>query len=73
MDIFPTICRFAGADCSGYTLDGLDITDVVTKGAPSPHDMIFWEMDRQTAVRQGNYKLVLNGYLVENEPDREDV
>jgi arylsulfatase A-like enzyme len=73
MDIFPTLCRFAGIDCSEYGLDGLDISDVLAKGAPSPHDMIFWEMDRQTAVRQGKYKLVLNGYLVEDEPDREDV
>jgi len=73
MDIFPTLCRFAGVDCSGYELDGLDISDVLQNGSPSPHDMIFWEMDKQTAVRQGNYKLVLNGYLVENEPAREEI
>jgi arylsulfatase A-like enzyme len=72
MDIFPTICRFTGTDCSGYELDGLDISDVLA-GGPSPHDMIFWEMDKQTAVRRGKYKLVLNGYLVENEPGCEEV
>jgi arylsulfatase A-like enzyme len=30
--------------------------------------MLFWEMGNQTAVRCGDYKLVLNGQLVETEP-----
>jgi hypothetical protein len=38
---------------------------VLKKGGASPHDMIFWEMDNRTAVRKGNYKLVLNVQLVE--------
>ena len=73
MDLFPTICRFAGIDSSGYGLDGLDISDVLINAGPSPHDMIFWEMGGQTAVRCGNFKLVLNGCLVENEAAEDEV
>lgn len=68
MDLFPTLLQFAGGDCREYSLDGKDLNHLLTQGGPSPHECIFWEMDKQTAVRKGNYKLVLNGYLVEGEP-----
>lgn len=73
MDVFPTMLRAAGADAGQYQLDGKDLTDVLTKGAASPHEAIFWEMDHQTAIRRGNYKLVLNGMLVEGEPAQDSV
>ena len=68
MDFFPTLLKQAGGNPDDYTLDGIDIMPMLTGGAPSPHKQIFWEMDKQTAVRQGSYKLVLNGVLVENGP-----
>jgi arylsulfatase A-like enzyme len=67
MDLFPTLLKIAGGNPGDYELDGLDILPMLTSGAPSPHDMIFWELDKQTAVRRGNYKLVLNGVLAEHE------
>lgn len=67
MDLFPTVLKAAEGEPSKYELDGMDIMGVLNKGEASPHDMIFWEMDNQTAVRKGNYKLVLNGCLVEKE------
>jgi len=69
-DLFPTVLSAAGISPEGYELDGRDILPVVMGGAPSPHDMLFWEMDGQTAVRQGKYKLVLNGVLEEFEQPR---
>lgn len=68
MDVFPTFLKWAGGDPSRYDISGLDLDAVLTRGAPTPHDEIFWEMEGQTAVRRGNYKLVLNGVLVEGEP-----
>jgi arylsulfatase A-like enzyme len=68
MDLFPTLLKIAGGSADGYRLDGKDILPVLTGTSPCPHDMIFWEMDKQTAVRWKNYKLVLNGVLVENGP-----
>lgn len=64
-DIFPTFLNAAGGDAAKYRIDGLDIMDVLTKSAKSPHDCLFWEMAGQTAVRRGRYKLVLDGELLE--------
>ena len=46
---------------------------MVADGAPSPHTDVFWEMEMQTAVRRGNWKLVLNGQLVEGESPQDPV
>jgi arylsulfatase A-like enzyme len=73
MDYFPTLLKLAGGDPAAYRLDGLDIMPMLTEKATSPHKEIFWEMGEQTAIRQGRYKLVLNGVLVENDPGSEKV
>lgn len=73
MDLFPTVLRLAGGDPGAYALDGRDLLPVLTEGADSPHEELFWEMEGQTAVRRGRYKLVLNGQLVETEPPQEAV
>ena len=73
MDVFPTLLSWAGGDPGRYALDGFALQDVLTQGGESPHEDIFWEMDGQTAVRHGKYKLVLNGVLVEGEPAQDPV
>lgn len=73
MDIFPTFLKAAGGNPDEYELDGLDIMPMVTENAPTPHREIFWEMGRQTAVRRGKWKLVLNGQLVEGAPPEDEV
>ena len=67
MDLFPTILRAAQGDPARYELDGLDVLPMVADGAPSPHEDLYWEMGRQTAIRRGHWKLVLNGQLVESD------
>lgn len=73
MDIFPTFLAAASASSSAYELDGLDVLPVVAEGAPTPHGDIFWEMNRQTAIRRGQWKLVLDGQLVEEVPPEDAV
>lgn len=73
MDVFPTLLTIAGGDPAKYELDGLDITDVLMNGGKTPHEEIYWEMEMQTAIRQGNYKLVLDGQLIEGEPPQDPV
>ncbi len=73
MDVFPTFVNASGGDAGEYELDGRDVMPVLTEGAASPHDAIFWEMNKQTAVRRGPWKLVLNGQLVEGAPPEDDV
>lgn len=67
IDIFPTFYKAAGGKEEEFLLDGKDIMEVAAEQETSPHDFLFWEMDDQTAIRHKNYKLVLNGRLVEGE------
>lgn len=73
MDIFPTFLKAAGGDPGQYRLDGLDVLPMVTQKAKTPHEEIFWEQGKQTAVRRGKWKLVLNGQLVEGAPPEDEV
>lgn len=73
MDVFPTFLKAAGGDPSRYELDGIDLMPVLADGASPPPRDIFWEMDEQTAVRRGPWKLVLNGVLVEGAPPEDAV
>ena len=65
MDIFPTFLKAAGGDPAHYQLDGIDLLPMITGSAPPSERTLFWEMDNQTAVRRGDWKLVLNGQLIE--------
>ena len=61
-DILPTVCQLTGAALpANRTLDGRNIWSVLTAGAASPHDFIAWSDGPQLAIRQGKWKLVLNG------------
>jgi len=73
MDVLPTFLKAAGGDPSAYDLDGRDVLPMVAQGADSPHETVFWEMGKQTAVRAGRWKLVLNGQLVEGAPPEDAV
>lgn len=73
MDLFPTVLAAAGGDPGSYELDGHDVLPVLTDGAPSPHEDIFWEQGGQTAVRRGRWKLVLDGQLEEGLPPADPV
>ena len=73
MDLFPTLLKAAGGDPGDHELDGSDVMAMVADGQPSPHAEVFWEMGKQTAVRRGDWKLVLNGQLVEGAPAEDAV
>lgn len=73
MDIFPTVLEAAGGDPADFALDGHSVLDMLLGGPPIAHDRVFWELGGQTAMRQGQYKLVLDGQLEESEPPRAPV
>jgi arylsulfatase A-like enzyme len=73
MDIFPTFLSAAGGSLATYRLDGRNVLPMVADGTRSPHERLFWEQGNQTAVRQGPWKLVLNGQLVEGAPPEDAV
>ncbi|HOZ47731.1 MAG TPA: sulfatase-like hydrolase/transferase [Candidatus Hydrogenedentes bacterium] len=62
MDWLPTIAHYCGVALPDCPIDGKDLsTAIENASAPSPHDAVHWERDRQWAVREGNWKLVANG------------
>lgn len=61
MDVFPTLLEAAGGDPGEYDLDGRSVLAVATQGNPSPHERVFWDYNGQGAVREGKWKLVLDG------------
>jgi len=69
-DIFPTVCHLAGAPIpADRTIDGRDVWPVLTAGASSPHEYVAWAEGPQLAIRQGKWKLVLNGVTHDGTPE----
>ncbi|MBT5872640.1 MAG: sulfatase-like hydrolase/transferase, partial [Candidatus Latescibacteria bacterium] len=67
MDVFPTLLTAAGGNVDAYDLDGMNLLPYVADGVSLSERDIFWEQGKQTAVRRGPWKLVMNGQLVEDE------
>jgi arylsulfatase A-like enzyme len=72
MDVFPTVGAAAGLDVDALDFDGRDLTGLLA-GGPTPHDAVLWEFGVQTAVRRGDWKLVLDGLLIPDEPQPDPV
>ena len=69
MDVFPTLVEMAGIEASPE-VDGVSIVPMISKGLPSPHDYVCWKYQDQLAVRQGNWKLVVNGRVDADEDNK---
>jgi len=70
MDIFPTFLDIAGGNCSNFEIDGENILPYILGKSEPLERSIYWEMGNQTAVREGPWKLTINGQLVEeDEPE----
>jgi arylsulfatase A-like enzyme len=66
LDVLPTFCAAAGAPLpADRTIDGRDALPMAADQARSPHQALFWSSGGQNAVRQGNWKLVVNGFEAE--------
>jgi arylsulfatase A-like enzyme len=64
IDLLPTFCSMAGkAPPANVMLDGLDITNVLRKGAPSPHEeLVLFDNENVVAIRTQRWKYVVNEY-----------
>jgi arylsulfatase A-like enzyme len=63
MDLVPTVLDFAGITTEPYKQDGMSLRSTLCDSAPTPQRQLFWEYGDQLAVREGMWKLVLNGKL----------
>ncbi len=58
MDLLPTFATLAGAPVPAG-VDGQNLLPVL-RGDKPEHQFLFWSFDKQRAVRQGDWKLILN-------------
>jgi len=62
MDLFPTLAAIASADITNVPpLDGHNLLPTLTRGATLPDRTLFWSYRNQSAVRQGPWKLLIQG------------
>jgi arylsulfatase A len=62
LDLLPTLAALAGAAVpSDRPLDGVDLSATLRNGGESPRQELFYYGSRLVAVRQGPYKLLLEG------------
>jgi arylsulfatase A len=64
IDFLPTFCAMAGVpDPAGVELDGKDISTVLTKGDPSPHDeLLLFDNEDIVGLRTQRWKYVAAAY-----------
>jgi len=67
VDFFPTICELCGVQLPPQKLDGRSLVSLLkSKDAPSTHEQFFWQVGEQWAVRDKDWKLVVNGMDTQN-------
>jgi arylsulfatase A len=60
-DWLPTLAELTGVKRPDAELDGQSLRAVIeSSDAPSPHDVLHWELGDQWAVREGPWKLIGN-------------
>lgn len=60
LDLLPTALAAAGVEVvPEWKLDGVDLLPYLLGEKPgTPHDTLYWRMNQQMAIRQGDWKLV---------------
>jgi arylsulfatase A-like enzyme len=59
MDILPTIAALCGVDHLPGDVEGVSLLPLLEKDSPL-HPIMYWKLDEQWAVRQGDWKLLVN-------------
>jgi arylsulfatase A-like enzyme len=75
IDIFPTICHLAGVTVPAGSIDGVDMSPMLTVGGPSQRQEIFLFMDEDlVGIRTPRWKYIKNKAYSPNTPapDRYD-
>jgi arylsulfatase A len=64
IDFLPTLCAMAGVPLpAGVEIDGKDISDVLLRGAPSPHEeLILFDNEDVVSLRTQRWKYVSSTY-----------
>ena len=61
VDWLPTIAEITGAALPDSPVDGKSLMPIIKSAdAPSPHEVFHWQTGKQWAVREGDWKLIVN-------------
>jgi arylsulfatase A-like enzyme len=66
MDWMPTIAELCDVELPGAELDGKSLVSVIQENAPTPHEVVHWQIgealdaNSSWAVRSGDWKLLGN-------------
>lgn len=58
-DVFPTVLAAADVGNAAEDLPGVDLLPLLTERGPLPERDLFWEHGNATAIRRGDWKLLL--------------
>ncbi len=73
VDWLPTVAEITGAGLPNRKIDGKSLMPVIRSAeAKSPHKVFHWQRGRQWAVRDGNWKLIVNAERTVRGPVGED-
>ena len=76
LDVAATAAEIAGLETQPADLDGVNLIPYLTgKKTTPPHDVLTWRWVAQSAIREGNWKLLRGGqreYLYDLEADLEE-
>lgn len=62
MDFLPTICEITGSKLPECKLDGYSLLPIIkSDNAESSHRILYFQWEDQWAVREGKWKLIVNG------------
>jgi arylsulfatase A-like enzyme len=66
IDVLPTIAEVTGVTVpDDYVIDGQSWLPLLRDAKKQGHDALFWEWNKQQAVRSGPWKLVKNGLMMQ--------
>lgn len=69
LDWYPTLAELCNISLPDKRIDGRSLVPVLKSAvAESPHKTLFWQLGNQWAVREGPWKLVVNGRDNDREP-----
>ncbi|WP_276256661.1 sulfatase family protein [Halomontanus rarus] len=68
MDVLPTVLEYCGLTVP-EAVDGHSLRRVLEEDAETPHDRVFWEAGGQLAVREGDWKLLIDPREVDHEEE----
>ena len=73
LDWLPTVAEITGAELPDRKIDGKSLMPVILSAeAKSPHKVFHWQRGKQWAVRDGNWKLIVNAQRTMRGPVGED-